>query len=130
MRRTGVDMEIGEKLGGGDVNKLQLLLYILSVGSLRMCICIRRQVMRVYEARTFWPHWMAAPPVTVYWMPGSPLCILPSSLLFLSLSLPFILYSLFFFPSVISFRPERERDRSQFSGVNVRARERLYPPGR
>ena len=87
-------MEIGEKLGGGDVNKLQLLLYILSVGSLRMCMCIRRQVMRVYEARTFWPHWMAAPPVTVYWMPGSPLCILPSSLLFLSLSLSLLFYIL------------------------------------
>ena len=110
MRRTGVDMEIGEKLGGGgDVNKLQLLLYILSVGSLRMCMCIRRQVMRVYEARTFWPHWMAAPPVTVYWMPGSPLCILPSSLLFLSLSPFYSIFSLLL--SVGYFISPRERER-------------------
>ena len=50
----------------------------------------------------------------------------------LSLSLsPF--YSIFsLLLSVGYFIPprERERDRSQFSGVNVRARERLYPPGR
>ena len=109
MRRTGVDMEIGEKLGGGCEQVAAAAVHSVCGVSENVYVhptsgdaSIRSaNVLAALDGRTTCHGLLDAWLASVY-----PPLIAP-----LSLSLPFILYSLFFFPSVISFRPERERER-------------------
>ena len=130
MRRTGVDLEIGEKLGGGCEQVAAAAVHSVCGVSENVYVhptsgdaSIRSaNVLAALDGRTTCHGLLDAWLASVY-----PPLIAPLSL---SLSLLFYILSSSIRRLFHSAPRERERDRSQFSGVNVRARERLYPPGR